>query len=976
MKKLKTPHDHHCPIRQSGRLLGFGAILLALGGGVSVRAANSVGKTAWHIVRSIRGNWYKMPGDIHTSRMVGAPLIGNGGLGVAMDGRSRRQVYFIGRDGFWSVLRGRIMPMGQLHLKFPSLAHASAHMDEAIGKAYVGGHFVRGHVRLLTRSWTRERQNVVAVELKNVGSAPIPVAASLVDVFGQHGLHTNAGTSGTVQWLKVSPEVVRATIGRKSAWPQLSKFDGHIRSLIVLNAYVTDWPTAAHPVYRWSSPHGLLAGHHGFSCGDIIMPQKHFTVSAAINVQHAGIKNAIFSAAAFRWMRREPLPADPFGNAPGPHLPREQGSLAGFVMYLSKGRLAANLNGTVVMSAHPIPLDHWEQVTASYNGRQLILLVNGKLEAESRVFSSAAQVMGPKWDWAATHPGDRHLPYDDCGPTGVLALRVVGVVSTYDDGATYCVIPPGKHATILLAAMDDRDSPTYLKQAISRLQNASDGSIRAAWQRHVAWWRHFWSKSYIEIPDKTVQAWWYGSLYVLASCSGKGHTATGLWGDWTTSPAMGWQGDYTLDYNYEAPFWAAYPTNHVSLADPYDAPLLAWMQRGRGLAHHLHDHGLIYLCHLAPSPVWSADNWRSNDHKANALFAAVDCVQRWSYTRSTRYAKEILPFLSGVADFWDHDLKLVHGKYVDFGDAADEVGQGVSTDVNPATTIGFLRLLYPALIHMSLQMHIDARQRRQWQHVLKHLSGLPISPARDIQNIRAVFGSHIPAGAMVIRETLHGKSWIAMGNRFKPNAPIQATRSSGGMNAAQAIFPAWNVGIESPAPIRHAALNTIYYMQTWYDANDNCTFYPAAADAGYNPESILKHLHLLVTHIGFPNFAYNLNQGGIENEATVPTTICAMFLQSYQRNIHVFANWPGTDNASFGHLLACGDFLVSSAIRHGVVTFVGVKSVRGGRLRLVNPWPELNVDYTTSTGNHGVLRGKVLSIGMTPEEDIRLAPKN
>lgn len=34
-----------------------------------------------------------------------------------------------------------------------------------------------------------------------------------------------------------------------------------------------------------------------------------------------------------------------------------------------------------------------------------------------------------------------------------------------------------------------------------------------------------------------------------------------------TSRMMGWQGDYTLDYNFEAPFWAACPTNHAALSE-------------------------------------------------------------------------------------------------------------------------------------------------------------------------------------------------------------------------------------------------------------------------------------------------------------------------------------------------------------------------------------------------------------------------
>jgi len=954
------------------RVSGLGLLVLAVAGGLCTRAAGSVGQKAWSIVRRIHSYWPEMPRDISTCGMTPGALLGNGGLGVAIGGTAGDQVYDIGRDGFWSLLRGRIMPMGQVRLALPSLSHGSARLNEVIGKAFVGGQFAQGKSRLSMRCWTQVHQNIFAIELKNTGTSPILGAASLVDGLGHRGQNPNAGTSGAVQWLKVSPDSVDASIGCRSSWPHLSRFGGQIRSLSIFNAYLPHRASTSQPVYHWKVLDGSLVGQKGFRCGSVIMPQKHFTVSAVINIHDADADNAIFCAVAQRWQRQQPQKADPYGNAPGPHLPRAQGSLAGFVLYLSNGKLAANLNGTIVVAANPVPLHQWQRVAACYNGQQLTLLINGKPVAESRHFPTVAEVMGPKWNWAATHPGDAKIPYDGCGPKGLLALRVVGVASTFHDGQTRFAIPPGQKVTVLISAMDDRDSPRYFHRSLSELQAASKHAVRAAWQRHVAWWRHFWSKSYIQIPDKTVQAWWYGSLYVLASCSEKGHTAPGLWGNWITCGAMGWQGDYTLDYNYEASFWAAYPTNHISLADPYDPPLLAWIKRGRALAHHLHQRGLIYLCHLAPTPVWSFDDYRCNDQKVDALFAAVDCVQRWRYTRSMAYARKVWPFLAGVADFWDHDLTLVGGRYMDFGDAADEHTQGVCKDVNPATTIGFLNLLYPALIHLSERMHIDARDRRKWRRVLKHLSGLPIVPARSIGPIRAVFGSRIPAGTMVIRATLKGDSWIGMGRRFAPNAPIVPTDSSAGMNAAQIIFPGWNIGLESPLPLRNAALNTIRYMKIWYDANDTSSFYPAAADAGYNPAAILKHLHLLITHIGYPNFAYNIGNGGVENEATVPTTICAMLLQSYQRDIHLFADWPETENASFGNLLACGDFLVSSAVRRGKVTFVRIRSLRGGELRLANPWPALRAIYTTSTGQHGILRGRVLSIATKPGEIIRL----
>jgi hypothetical protein len=164
-------------------------------------------------------------------------------------------------------------------------------------------------------------------------------------------------------------------------------------------------------------------------------------------------------------------------------------------------------------------------------------------------------------------------------------------------------------------------------------------------------------------------------------------------------------------------------------------------------------------------------------------------------------------------------------------------------------------------------------------------------------------------------------------------------------------------------------------MRLWYDKNGTSSFYPAAADAGYNPNSILKHLHLLVSHIGYPNFAYNIHNGGVENEATVPTTISAMLLQSYQKNMHVFADWPKNQDASFGDLLAVGDFLVSGKISEGRVSYVRITSRRGGECRLANPWgADRAVQLRIAGKQTTVLHGAVLKVSTQVGERLQFTP--
>jgi hypothetical protein len=652
---------------------------------------------------------------------------------------------------------------------------------------------------------------------------------------------------------------------------------------------------------------------------------------------------------------------------PGPNPPEIS---YGFTLSLVNGRPSAMLNRVRVTAPTAIPMNRWSHISATYNGQTLSIMVGRRIVAATDRFSPAKDVVGPGWDWNAIHPGDPKLPFDGCSPVGFLGLRIIGrQIGNSPSNGTF-TLRPGASVQLAISALDNRDTPHDRAAALRLLNSLNHARIVSLWKRHRLWWNHFWSRSYIEIPEKTIQNFWYGSLYLFACSSSPGHIAPGLWGNFATSPYMAWNGDYTLDYNYEAPYWAAFPTNHTALADNYDQPLLNWMQRGEGLAHHRHYHGLFYYCHLSPLPGWSADGAKTLRQKSDALFGAVNCVMRWRYTRNPAYARRVYPFLHGVAVFWDHYLVSKDGVYVDYHDAANEID--TANDVNPATSIAFLRLLYTGLLSINHALHLHAADSSTWRHILHHLSPLPIFPAAR------VFGPRGMKNKLVIRFSRHGMRWRGpvIRTRWRWNHPVwPGTRgSSAGMNPTQVIFPGWDIGLQSPPRLLKAARDTVHIYQIWYDYNDTNSYYPAAADIGYNPETILRHLHVLIAHASYPNFVFQMGGGGVENFATVPVTLCSMFIQSYQKNIILFPDWPRNQDARFGNLLACGDFLISGRIRHGRVTYARIKSGRGATLRMVNPWPHAGAAIHIGPGSAVVSQRKLIVIRTRPGETLLLEP--
>jgi len=75
------------------------------------------------------------------------------------------------------------------------------------------------------------------------------------------------------------------------------------------------------------------------------------------------------------------------------------------------------------------------------------------------------------------------------------------------------------------------------------------------------WWEGFWNASSISLPTQSkIERFYYGAQYILAISSPKNPNSPtpGLFGPFSSWDVNGWNGDYTLDYNFEATFYGAF----------------------------------------------------------------------------------------------------------------------------------------------------------------------------------------------------------------------------------------------------------------------------------------------------------------------------------------------------------------------------------------------------------------------------------
>ncbi|MGW1211903.1 glycosyl hydrolase family 95 catalytic domain-containing protein [Streptomyces sp. NPDC002499] len=525
-------------------------------------------------------------------------------------------------------------------------------------------------------------------------------------------------------------------------------------------------------------------------------------------------------------------------------------------------------------------------------------------------------------------------------PHARIATSVRGTTARPSGNRISLTLEPGVTYTLATAVRSSHDTPRYESVAHAAAAAVTDGSLAELYAAHESWWRAYWSRSFVQIPDQTVEKSWYGSLYLLGSVSRAGKYAPGLWGNWITGP-MNWYGDYHANYNYEAAFYPTLSTNHVAQMGNYDDPILDWMPRGRAKAAAAGYQGVLYPVGISPNGTSAADDLYNQ--KSDAVNFAGDMVMKYEYTRSASYARKVLPYLRQVGLFWENYLTwdAATGTYIIENDAPQEGNAYPQT--NSILSLGLVHLLFQGLIDMSEDLHINASLIPTWQHIDSHLAPLPTMT----RNGRTVF-----------RQTSEGSGWVTDGNDV----------------AIQAVYPGLQVGLNDSPDLLRTARNTVEQLNNWHSDNAPATLYAAAAIVGYNPSTLMEELHSEATKHSYPNMAVHHYGGGVENLNVTTSGLNEMLLQSFQKDIKVFPNWPTDSNAKFGGLLAYGNFEVSSSIRNNTVEYVRTTSRSGSDLTLTNPWPGKRVEYYANGVHKGTLTGTRIKLHTTVGETIDFAP--
>ncbi len=522
-----------------------------------------------------------------------------------------------------------------------------------------------------------------------------------------------------------------------------------------------------------------------------------------------------------------------------------------------------------------------------------------------------------------------------------VATRILG-----NPDASRFTLDPGKTAVVVAAILSDLDckGKDPLAEAKSLAAAMTPGRIAEYSALHRQWWLAFWSKSFIEIPDKVLEQHWYSSQYIMASCSRAGKVAPGLWGNWVTTDKPGWHGDFHLNYNFQAPYFGVYAANHAEVSLPFYQAIREFVPRGKKIAEKKGWKGVHFPVSIGPwgmCPEGDDSDW---GQRSNAAYAALNFIWHYQYTQDKEWLKNSgYNFLREVADFWEDYLKLENGRYIIHNDSMHE---GSGPDMNNLLSLGLVSTLFKNLLVMSADLGVDENRRAKWQDICGKLSAFPTQERN---------------GKTVFRYTEKGMDWC-----------------NDNTLGVQHIFPAGAIGLDSDPKLLEISRNMIQAMGRWSDNNGFPTWYAACARVGHDPKAILAGLRAECDKRSMPNRLLSYGGGGIENCAGF-NAINEMLLQSHEGVLRFFPCWPRDQDARFGTLRAVGAFLVSAEMKNGVVSGVRIVSEKGRDCTVVNPWPGKQVRIVRTGAKPGpaaeTKQGERFSFRTAMNETIEIIPE-
>ncbi len=484
-------------------------------------------------------------------------------------------------------------------------------------------------------------------------------------------------------------------------------------------------------------------------------------------------------------------------------------------------------------------------------------------------------------------------------------------------------------AILIAACVTTRDdAPEPLALAQKRIVAALDAGWDAIRKEHVAWWKQFWSKSSVQLPDAAIQQQYDLATYYLGAGSRRGAPPISIQGVWTADDGTlpPWKGEYANNINTQMTYWPYLASGRFDEGASLTDFLWNLMPAHRAFARDFFGVSGI----IAPVPIgWAQVSFTP----AQGAWLAQSFYWHWRYTmdetflktRAYSYCQATAEGLMGVLKPDENGkLKLPLSASPEIHDNLPEAW----LTPNSNSELSIMRWLFGALVEMS-EPAGQPEDAARWQGVLDKLDELAVEE---------------DGGSL----------------RLSPDESL--TFSHRHHSHLMAVHPLGTMHIEGSDRDRNiikASLDHLDTLGTMYWVGFSFPWYSCIAARAGDAERALEKLEIFVKAFVSRN-GFNLNgdykQLGYSSLNYRPFTTEAnlgaaqavheMLLQSWGGTLRVFPAVAGRwADVAFENLRAEGGFRVSAWRKGGQTHFVRITADAGGVLRLRDPFEDKQVQW-------------------------------
>jgi len=444
------------------------------------------------------------------------------------------------------------------------------------------------------------------------------------------------------------------------------------------------------------------------------------------------------------------------------------------------------------------------------------------------------------------------------------------------------------------------------------------------------WWKRYWSRSSVSLPDQVLEKQWYLEMYKFGAAARKGAPPISLQAVWTADNGLlpPWKGDFHHDLNTQLSYWPAYAGNQLELEEGFLDWLWGIRDEGKKYTRWFFETEGLNIPGVTTLSGVQMGGWTQYSYSPTvSAWLGHHFYLHWKYSQDLSFLKErAYPWIKDVAIFLDQiaekdnngKRKLILSSSPEIFDNRREAWFDETTNYD----LSLIRFTYWAAGEMASSLGLQ-EEAEQWRAILSQWPDMAINPESGLM--------------------------------FAPGIPYAESHRH--FSHLMAFHPLGMIDVSQGPDERELILNTLRNMEkqgpdywTGYSYSWMGNLYARALEG----EKAAEALKDFATCFTLPSsFHVNGDQSGtgkskftyrpftLEGNFAFASGIHEMLIQSHTGVIRLFPAIPSSwKDLSFRTLRTEGAFLVSASKVNGICTHVEITAENSGELRLADPFSD------------------------------------